>query len=200
MKKIFYLFTIMGIILVIALLTNTYALFETNGNATIDQQIGKWEIKLNGTDISKSITEDFVIDNFLYTDSSNVEDGYIAPGRKGYFDITINPTGTNVAVRYDIKISPDTTSYPSNITFQIEDRTNGTAVKTASDTYSGVIPLTSILKGETVTIRVNVNWENNTESDATDSSLGTKSGSSIEIPVNVIVSQYLGETITPYSS
>src|SRR5574344_464187 len=198
MKKLLYLLTLGGLCLIILVMTKTYALFENNGEAKITESIGKWQIKLNGTDISQSITSDFVIDNFIYTDNTNVANGVIAPGRNGYFDIIVDPSGTDVAVRYDITIRLTANTYSGNVSFNIDDQTGGNAVKTSSDTYSGVISLADIKANKTITLRVNMTWLDETNHDIDDTTLGTTLNSGLEIPVTVIVSQYLGEVITPY--
>src|SRR5574344_841112 len=193
MKKLFYLLTLGGLCLIILVMTKTYALFETNGTAQITESIGKWQIKLNGADISKSIATDFVINSFVYTDDTNVANDVIAPGRSGYFDITVDPSGTDVAVRYDIVIRLNANTYSGNISFNIDDQTNGNAVKTAADTYSGVIGLNDIAAGKTINLRVNITWLDETVHDSDDTTLGTTLNSGLEIPVTVMVSQYLGE-------
>lgn len=198
MKRIFYLLTLFGLCLIALIMTKTYALFETNGNAEITENIGKWQIKLNGADISKSITTNFTINNFVYTDDLNVDNDVIAPGRSGYFDITVDPSGTDVAVRYDITIRLNANTYSGNISFNIEDRTNGNAIKTNSDTYSGVISLADIKEEKTITLRVNISWLDEESHDADDTKLGITLNSGLEIPVTVIVSQYLGEVLIPY--
>jgi hypothetical protein len=199
MKRRFWLFFLVSLTILVISLTSTYALLETNGHAEVTEDVGKWIIKLNGTDISQGIASDFTINDFVYTSNANVADNVIAPGRNGYFDITVDPTGTNVAVRYDITISLTAGTYPDNIAFNIEDLTNGNAVKTSADTYSGVISLDDIKNSKTITIRVNIVWTDNENYDTTDSTLGTNKDSKISVPVTVNVKQYLGETITPYA-
>jgi hypothetical protein len=198
MKKRFWLIFLLSLTILAITLSSTYALLETNGHAEVTEDVGKWVIKLNGTDISQGVASDFTINNFIYTDNSNVADNVIAPGRNGYFDITVDPTGTDVAVRYDITISLTAGTYPDNISFSIEDLTNGNAIKTSPDTYSGVITLDDIKSSKTITIRVNITWTDNENYDVSDATLGTNKDSKISIPVTVDVKQYLGETITPY--
>lgn len=181
-------------------IADTYAIFETNASATVSQQTGKWVIKLNGTDISGGVVENFTINDFVYTENINVADNVIAPGRNGYFDIVVDPTGTDVAVRYDIKIDLVSGTFPDNISFAIQDLSGQASIKTAVDTYSGVIGLTGIQAGQLVTLRVNITWNNDATNnhDASDTTLGKDKTSKISIPVEVKVIQYLGEVITPY--
>lgn len=197
-KKYLWLIVIIFLIISIGFIFKTYALLESNGTGEASEDVGKWVIKLNGTDISNGINENFVINNIIYTDNENVADGYIAPGRSGYFDIILDPSGTQVAVRYDIKIDLASTTYAPNVQFSINDLSGGNAILTAENTYSGVVDLNSIAANTTITLRLNLTWQNNESYDSQDSDLGTTKGNKISVPVNIRVSQYLGETITPY--
>lgn len=197
MKKNKYLWFVVIALLAITILliSKTYALLENNANGDMDVDVGSWQIKLNGVDISEGITQSFQINNINLVANNNVESGYIAPGRSGYFDITIDPSGTEVAVRYDLFIDLASTEYPENIQISITDLTNNNAVLTATNTYTGVISLASINNNETITLRVNINWVNNSLYDATDTEIGEIVNNHITIPVEVSIQQYLGETI-----
>lgn len=175
----------------------TYGLFETNNQGDINIKTAKWIINLNNVDISQGFSENFVIDNISYSENSKIADGYIAPGRTGYFDITLNPTGTEVAVRYDIKIDLSKNNYGDNIHFSVTDLSAGNAVLTAPYTYSGVITLASISSNKTITLRLNVEWVNYESYNESDSLLGTTPNSKLSIPVSIDIKQYLGEEIKP---
>jgi hypothetical protein len=146
-------------------------------------------------DISQGSTNSFIIDNVTYSNSANVENGYIAPGRSGYFDIVLDPSGTNVAVRYDIEIDTTSGNYPSNITFTVDNLNSSQVVKTGNNTFSGVVSLADISQNKTITLRLNLNWVDNTENDVSDTEKGVVQNNRILIPINVKVSQYLGEEI-----
>ena len=88
----------------IYLIKETYAVFETTGTGTADFSIGSWVINLNSIDISSGQTVSFSINSFTYSDSSHIANGVIAPGRSGYFDLILDPDGTDVSVRYDITL------------------------------------------------------------------------------------------------
>ena len=196
-KRYLFLLVIFGVLVTSYMIVDTYALFETNGTGVVSEDVGKWIIKLNNTDISGGVSEDFTINNFIYTDNSNVENGFIAPGRNGYFDIVVDAKGTDVAVRYDISVDFTQNSYPDNISFRVENLSGGDAILSDVSTYSGVISLNSINTG-LVTIRVHIEWIEDGLHDLTDSELLSGESASISIPVNVKVLQYLGEEITPY--
>ena len=199
MKKLLYFSFIAFAIVSLIYLANTYALLETNAKATITENIGKWQIKLNNTDISQGLSNSFNINDLIYTDNANVDDNVIAPGRKGYFDIIIDPTGTDVSIRYDVTLDLSSGDYPSNISFNVANIDDNSTILSNINTYSGVINLSDIKNNKKVTLRITIDWQNIAANDASDSSMGTTTNSYINIPATVKVSQYLGETIVPYS-
>ena len=50
-----------------------------------------------------------------------------------------------------------------------------------------------------ITLRINLTWDNDVNYNSNDTKLGTTEDNKIRIPVGVSVTQYLGETITPYT-
>ena len=175
----------------------TLALFENNATAVVEPDIGKWIITLNDELISSGVSEDIVIDNFVYETNPYVESDYIAPGGSAYVDLVLDATECDVAVRYDITFNLDDVSYSNNITFSINDTYDAT-VKTDENTYSGVISLDSIENGDLVTLRVNVNWLDSSTYDADDTVLGSEENQTISVPINIRLNQYFGEQIVEY--
>lgn len=195
-KIVLYIITFALIIVSAYIFIDTYALFETEASAATDLAIGNWVIKLNDIDISSGQTVNFTVNDFVYTTNSHIKDGYIAPGRSGYFDVILDPAGTDVAVRYDITLDIDG-DYEDNITYYVTT-TDGNTVKTDVNTYSGVLSLNSINNGDVATLRINLEWNDNSTYDASDTELGIVEGNGISIPVELTVVQYLGEPIVEY--
>ena len=180
------------------IIQNTYALFENNSTGDANMDIGQWIIHINENDISNGLVEKLNLNSFVYTENENVADGYIAPGRNGYANIIIDPTGTDVAIRYDLTFNTEEGTYADNISLSVQQE-NGSTIKTGPNTYSGIIGLDEIGR-KTITLRVDVSWNEDGNHDETDTLLGGKEGESISIPVDVNISQYLGEGIEEYIS
>jgi hypothetical protein len=197
-KTMLYIGVLILFVISIYLISETYAVFETNSNGTADFSIGSWVIHLNSIDISSGETVSFSINSFNYSDSSHIANGVIAPGRSGYFDLILDPDGTDVSVRYDITLDMEE-EYADNITYYVTT-TDGTTIRTAEDTYSGIIDLNSIDNGDVATLRIVVEWVDNGSYNESDTALGLENNSSISIPAQINVVQYLGETIEEYSS
>jgi hypothetical protein len=190
-------------ILVIAsfvVFADTLALFETNGTGEANMDIGKWVIKISDVDITSPSVQEIVIDNFTYANNVNVAPGKIAPGSSAYFDLVVDATDCDVAVKYDITFNFEEAGYASNIGFSVSQVGDNTVVQTGPNTYSGVIDLETINDEEVVTLRVNVVWNNIEALNENDTALGKELNSKLAIPVTVIAVQYLGENLTPYNN
>ena len=195
-KIIIALFLILLAIFIICAIIYTYATFtsEFSGDMKIDS--ATWKIIVNNTDISSSTVKTFTIDALNVDESQGVESGKLAPGLNGNFNILIDPSDTDVSIKYEIKLD---TQYIDNANIEIvsvnETNNNKDLINTNKNEYTGTILLDDIKKGTTDNIQVNVKWEDN---DLKDIDIGEKPNNQIKIPVEIKVSQYLGETIEKY--
>lgn len=195
-KIIIALFLILLAIFIICAIIYTYATFtsEFSGDMKIDS--ATWKIIVNNTDISSSTVKTFTIDALNVDESQGVESGKLAPGLNGNFNILIDPSDTDVSIKYEIKLD---TQYIDNANIEIvsvnETNNNKDLINTNKNEYTGTILLDDIKKGTTDNIQVNVKWEDN---DLKDIDIGEKPNNQIKIPVEIKVSQFLGETIEKY--
>lgn len=191
------LIIIIFIILIYAILS-TFAIFRSKftGNMKIDN--ATWKILVNSTDISSNTVKEFVIDDIEIDESQGVEPGKLAPGLKGNFNILIDPTETDVSIMYEIKF--DTTDInATNIRIDsVKETISGnTLVKTNSNTYVGIISLDDIKNNVTNNIQVTLFWYDDGNEDI---NIGSIPNHKINIPVQVKVSQYLGEEIQEFKA
>ena len=189
-KKVF-------IILIYAILS-TFATFrsEFTGDMKIDN--ATWKILVNSTDISSNAVKEFVIDDIEIDESQGVEPGKLAPGLKGNFNILIDPTETDVSIMYEIKF--DTTDInATNIRIDSvkETMAGNTLIKSDSNTYVGIISLDDIKNNLTNNIQVTLFWCDDGNEDI---NIGSIPNHKINIPVQVKVSQYLGEEIQEFKA
>ena len=184
--------------LTLYMFSDTFALFENNSRGRADSDIGKWIIKISNELISDGEIEELVVDNFVYDSIEGVESGYIAPGGSAYFDLVFDATECDVAVKYDVSFNFDSINYSDNISINVNELGESQTIKTAENTYSGIIDLNSINSGQTVTLRVSITWDDLEEYNESDTILGTTENSKLAVPITVRAVQYLGETITPY--
>lgn len=194
---IIVLLIIIFIILIYAILS-TFATFrsEFTGDMKIDN--ATWKILVNSTDISSNAVKEFVIDDIEIDESQGVEPGKLAPGLKGNFNILIDPTETDVSIMYEIKF--DTTDInATNIRIDSvkETMAGNTLIKSDSNTYVGIISLDDIKNNLTNNIQVTLFWCDDGNEDI---NIGSIPNHKINIPVQVRVSQYLGEEIQEFKA
>lgn len=202
MKKLKISFYILIVVLTcfmaVNVIQNSYALFETEGIAVVEEKLAKWVITVNDIGVTGTAKE-FEVNNFKYTTSEYVNENKLAPGGSCYFDIVIDANDTDVAVKYVIDFDFSLMSNYNFIKTDVIDLTDGDVIKTNENQYTGVIDLEEIKKGQTKTLRVNLSWINDEINNEKDSELGLTEDSEFTIPVNVKLTQYTSEEIVPYT-
>lgn len=207
MKKTWILVCIIMLLFTSYQIATTYAKYMTEATANIEKTAGAWVIKINDNDISNSNSETtFDIDDLIFPESEFVVEGKLAPASSGYFDVVIDPTGTSVAVRFDVTLDVSGLSAYDAINFTAVYRViNGeevsaNMVRTGDHTYSGVISLDDVKEGIASTMRFYIGWEEDEteEGDESDTQLGNIKDVTTKLPVNVVISQYSGETLEEY--
>lgn len=194
------LISITCLLLTIFYIIKTYSIFESNVTGQIEMQNGKWIIYINNTDISNGENKNFVIDRIEIEENNRTENGKIAPGLSGKFNIVIDPTNTDVSVRYDIIFDLSKLEGTKIQINSIKETEQGnTFIKTGDNTYTGVIQLSDIQKGVTHKIEVEFDWQEDQTTDEEDSKIGAIPNNKISIPVSIKVSQYLGEEIKEFN-
>lgn len=198
-KKLLWLFMCIIIVVIIYEIIHIYAVFYSEMSGNVQFENGKWNIYVNGTEISTGIQTTFTVDQINVDESSHVKPGNLAPGLSGDFEIAINPTNTDVSVRYDITLNKENmTNENIQITGIVETEDNNTLTRTGENTYTGIIPLQKVKNGTTNTIQISILWVDDYLDSNQDASTGTITNPKLHIPITVHVSQYLGETVTPY--
>ncbi len=171
----------------------TYGLFHSEIGDELELDVADWNIKINNTNVTNGVTEQFTITDIHFGGDSNVRSGKLAPGTSGYFTLAIDPTDTQVSVRYEILLDQEAFGNENiKVTSLQLVSGNNTFTKINDERYVGIIPLSD---KRVNTIRINVEWENHEENNEADSIIGTQAGD-LEIPVEVHLMQYFGEVIS----
>lgn len=100
-----------SIIAFFLLFYSTFARYTTIVKNESTVPIANWQIKVNNNDILNGGTLTNKIE--LIPSTQTTTDNKLAPGQNGYFDIIINPEGTDVAIEYILNLN--TTNLPSGI-------------------------------------------------------------------------------------
>lgn len=192
-KKILYLLFVSFVLITTYEVMNAYGLFESKNKLVVNQNVARWKILINGSNI---IEEDFVINSINVEDNENVLNGKLAPGVRGYFDIEIDPQAdTSIVYSISFDFSQISDSFKVE---NIEETTSGNLIRTDESTYSKVITLNEIKENKKNNVRVYLKWENKEDNNATDSKIGLTENNYINIPVSVSAMQYFGEDIEEY--
>lgn len=175
------------------IINESYALLQTIASGNAETNTGSWTIKLNEKNISNGVTESFTLNNIIYDESDeNIENGYIAPGKSGYFDIILDPSGTDVAISYEINVRLDEYDYPDNIKLSVENTSADGKIDQDGNTFKGLISLDDIKSNKTITLKLTLIWENNEEFNESDTNLGIEEANKLKIPITVTLNQYQG--------
>lgn len=192
-KKILYLLFISFVLITTYEVMDAYGLFESKNKLVVNQNVARWKILINGSNITE---EDFVINSINVEDNENVLNGKLAPGVRGYFDIEIDPQAdTSIVYSISFDFSQISDSFKVE---NIEETTSGNLIRTDESTYSKVITLNEIKENKKNNVRVYLKWENKEDNNATDSKIGLTENNYINIPVSVSAMQYFGEDIEEY--
>ena len=199
LKKCLIIITMLAFSFTLYKVSTTYALLQSETKSQIKQEIGKWNIKINESDITNGLSQEVVIDNFSMDENANVKSGKIAPGVSGSLELVLDPVDTDVAVRFDVSIDEVEEQQIELVSIEKIDGP-GTIVKTAVNTYSGIMNLSEITNQTAkTTIKIVVRWENNEANNESDTKIGTSTGYKLKVPIKINVSQYLGETLEEYN-
>ena len=184
-----------------------YALYKEELQSQYSTLLGVWAIKVNETDISSGGQDlEFTItdDQLQYIESEYIKAGKIAPGGKAYFDISIDPTNTDVSIIYEITVSSDELAQANIDLYQVENyfQKDGEENKVTNETlhkdgnvYTSLIPIGTINDGYKNYIRLYFEWTNDETKNETDTVLGETDGQVLSVPVQINLKQYTGEGI-----
>ena len=210
MKKTWIVIGIIMLLFTTFQIISTFAKYTTGATATMQKNAGAWVIKVNNQNITSNngAVQNFVIDDLIYPENQYVVENKLAPASNGYFDIVIDPTGSSVAIRFDVTLNVQNLNAFDSIRFtdayRVIDGEEESAgiVRTGINTYSGTISLDDVEDEIESTIRFYIGWEEEeTQSgDESDTQIGLTPGVSTNLPVTVVVSQYLGEQLIPYQA
>ena len=162
-KKVLQVFIIAILILLcIAFLKSrvTYTSYETSINGNISSPIASWRINIDGKDISTLSTEGLTINSINWI-TNNVREGKVAPGSVGDMKIVVDPTGTDVAIYFELEIidkSVDESKFLKVTNISVAN-TDVELRRIAVNKYAGILTLDDISSGIKPEIDIDVIWE-----------------------------------------
>ena len=175
------------------LVGGTFAKYTSSATGNDNANVAKWDISVNGANITTSDTFTFDLfntvndtkDNNAETDMAPNGGTIIAPGTRGSFDIVIkNDSQVNATYAIDYTVT-NTNNIP------VEFSTNGTDWKT--DINELDVTNVAIGLGADTTVTVQWRWrfeaDNVTEGDNADTNLGKVGTATLEVSAKVTATQ-----------
>lgn len=197
-KKIGGIILAILIILLIIIIGFTYSRYLSRGTANANVQIAKWQIKLNGQDMSTvPVTKDVEL-NFV--DNEYVKDDRIAPGRKVTFDVVLDPTGSEVAIDYILNFDVSSITGMTNANSKISVTSvkykigNDGAITNATINNDEVIiseSLVDVEANKVVTATLTLEWDNDSDNLSSDDTENGATAGVITLPVTVTAEQHI---------
>lgn len=186
-KKNYAIIAILLALVLVFSITYTYARYLTSIDTSSEATIAKWAVSVKEGSNELSTTQKLTL---TVNENENVVSGKIAPGATATGEFVIDPTGSEVAIDYEVKID---TANMTNSKMAIESLKVGDTVlnKDASGNYIGSISLADVVANKTTTVKVTVAWTNDEANNEIDTATGKTAGT-IEIPINITVKQHIG--------
>lgn len=157
-KKTLLVITMILLLTLSFICVNTFAKYISKIYGKGISEVAKWSFKVNGQ--TSTISQIKLINT---ADSTTIENGKIAPGTNGGFDLNIDATGTEVDTKYSVKFENETRK-PQNLKYVY----NG-------ETYSNLSDLGAVLEGiistsdENKEKDIHIDWKWDFETDSQDS-------------------------------
>lgn len=188
-------FIVIGCLLFLLILgfNVTYGLFESGKDFNSNMNVAKFNLFVNDTNIVD--TKEFNINNITVLDNENVLNGKIAPGVSGYFDIVLNPMGSDVSIYYEVTLDLDNIDNDGIILEKIVSDDND-LIRVGKYTYAGVFTLDEVKNNVNKSVKIYFSWKNN---DEVLDDIKYADGLKCDISASVKASQYFGEDIAVYS-
>ena len=174
----------------------TYTSYETLTNGKITPKIAKWNIKVDGIEVTTSDVVTIGLSNINWV-SNNAVAAKAVPGSHGFATVKIDPMDTDVSIKYTLEIIDK--NVDNNKFLEISNINNSTnsLIQTGENTYVGVITLDELKNKTITTLTFDVLWPLGYDVDPYSDEVNSSSNF---LEINFSVEQYKGEVITPYTT
>lgn len=175
----------------------TYTSYESNISGDVQTTIAGINLTINGHNVMNghsAINNQILLENITWN-STHTREGKISPGSYGTIELELDPAGSDVAIMYDFRYIDKTMDSSKLITFTNISSTDDSVVRTAIDTYTGIITIDQIEDGETVTVSIDFEFDNDSDIEGFEEDLQTYNDL-FDIYFHAI--QYTGETVVEY--
>ena len=187
------IFIVIALLLIVYLISSTYARYSTEGKASGKVEIAKWAVAITaGETTLDSTTKDIT---FTVQENTNVVPGKIAPDVTAKAEIELDLTGTEVSVDFIPTIDKTVlTTLPSADKITLTSSLNDTIAESGIETY---IPL---VDGSAFTaengkkkVTLTLTWANYDNNNVDDTATGELADGlrTLTVPVTLTVQQHI---------
>ena len=173
----------------------TYTAYESSVSGQVGNQISQIHLKINGEELTDgSFDGSILLEDVTWT-SSHTREGKLSPGSTGNFQFEIDPTGSEVAILYQIEIIDKTVDSSKYVTINsvTSDRN---LVRTDANIYSGIISLANINSSEKTHVTVYFTFEDDEDIEVDEEEEQTYEDF---FEIHFSAFQYEGEELIPYT-
>ena len=170
----------------------TYTAYESEVNADIQSPVAGWKISIDGQDISTTNSSTGITIKDVTWSSSGTAENKLAPGSTGTMNLVIDPSGTDVAIYYEVEIIDRNVDESKFLKVNNVTISNTSLTKIDVSKYAGILSLAEIKSGLKPTITLDIVWDS--EEDIVYDEEAASDLDSF-IVVNFFAKQYSGEEI-----
>lgn len=174
----------------------TYTAYESLVGTEIGNQVAPIRLLVNGEQLGtdSQLDNSIILNNVTWT-SSHTRAGKLSPGSTGNFQFEIDPTGSEVAILYHIRLV-DKNVDPSKIITFTNITSDRTLTRTSVDTYSGIISLANIEANQKTHITISFEFEDDEDIEGV-----VEDNQVFEdfFEIHFTALQYQGETLVAYT-
>ena len=168
----------------------TYTAYESLVENEVPVEIATWRIDIDGKDVV-SATEKIAVGQITWT-NEHANSNTAAPGSVGVARINIDPSKSDVAIKYKISyedhtMNPDCILSVTSIYIEDEQLAN------VNNSFEGIITMDDIKNKKILTLVINVEWVNNEENNENDTLIGSGEVEANFLNLELEARQYLGE-------
>lgn len=102
LKRFKIIVLLLSLSVTVFLMNHTYSRYVSSSTNNIETSFAKWQILVNNEDIANESSSEIEF-NPVIEENEFVRDGKMAPSSKGYFDIEIDSSNTDVAFEYNLE-------------------------------------------------------------------------------------------------
>lgn len=189
-RKWLLISTFLFLLLQVFVWVDTFGLFEIDVEAPSSVDLAAWQIKVNTQDITGDFAS-FTIPMINWDSNNNVMPGRAAPGSSAYFEIFIDPSGTEVSIEYEIAMDFANLNNEKIYITSVKNKAGEDLEQNDEENYVGTMFLADVINNQVEIIKVEFIWEDDESNNEVDSSFVGMTDAFLDVPISIKVSQYV---------